>query len=305
VAFTTRSTNLAGSPGAHLQVFLQDFTAGTLDIVSRTSAGLLADADSYAASISADGAHVVFTSVAHNLAPLTPTVAKNVFARDLASSTTVPISVSDGGVLGNGASDTGAAVADGLVVAYASQATNVVPQDVSPIQDIYVASRSAFPTYRSFCYTGNAIFCPCSNQGLTGHGCNHSVNTDGALLRAGGDPIVQADSVLLEASNVVPNASLLFFQGTVRVNNGMGSTFGDGLRCAGGSVIRLAIRTADSSGRAVLGGGVPGDPQISVKGAIPAGGGVREYQAWYRNSAAFCTPALYNTTNGIEITWQP
>jgi Tol biopolymer transport system component len=305
VAFASRSTNLAGSTAAHAQVFLKDFTAGTLAIVSRTSTGVLADADCSTPSVSSDGEQVVFTSLAHNLAPLTPAVAKNVFARNLSAATTVPISATDGGVLANAASDTGVAAADGLVVAFVSIATNLIPQDTSPIQDIFVAGRSATPTYRSFCYTGNATFCPCSNQGLTGRGCGHSISADGALLRAAGAATVQGDTVLLEAFNLVPGASLLFFQGTLRVNSGMGSTFGDGLRCAGGTVVRLAVRIAGGAGYAALGAAITGDPLISVQGAVPAGGGVRTYQAWYRNAVAFCTPALYNTTNGIEITWQP
>jgi hypothetical protein len=32
---------------------------------------------------------------------------------------------------------------------------------------------------------------------------------------------------------------------------------------------------------------------------------VRTYQCWYRNAAAFCQPATFNLTNGIQTTWQP
>ena len=41
-----------------------------------------------------------------------------------------------------------------------------------------------------------------------------------------------------------------------------------------------------------------------VRGGVTAGN-VRRYQVWYRNSAAFCTPATFNLTNGLSVTWQP
>ena len=33
--------------------------------------------------------------------------------------------------------------------------------------------------------------------------------------------------------------------------------------------------------------------------------GLRTYQVWYRNAAAFCTPSTFNLTNGWETTWMP
>jgi hypothetical protein len=75
---------------------------------------------------------------------------------------------------------------------------------------------------------------------------------------------------------------------------------GDGLRCAGGTVVRL--RTRQNRGDASI---VPGanEPTLAVLGSIPASGGTRIYQAWYRNSATFCTSAAFNLTNAISATW--
>ena len=36
---------------------------------------------------------------------------------------------------------------------------------------------------------------------------------------------------------------------------------------------------------------------------VPAVGATRYYQVVYRNSAAFCTSATFNTTNGMQISW--
>jgi hypothetical protein len=99
----------------------------------------------------------------------------------------------------------------------------------------------------------------------------------------------------------------LFFQGTTASGGGAGVVFGDGVRCAAGTVIRLGIKTTVNSG---FFGGVasypqPGDQAISVRGAVPATGAVRLYQAWFRNSAAYCTSSTFNLSNGLRATWLP
>ena len=94
----------------------------------------------------------------------------------------------------------------------------------------------------------------------------------------------------------MPNSSALYFQGTAQLN----VMFGDGLRCAGGSILRLGTKQ-NASGTSQY--PAAGDPPISVRGAIPANGGLRTYQCWYRNAANFCTAATFNLTNGVEIVW--
>ncbi len=145
---------------------------------------------------------------------------------------------------------------------------------------------------------GSGTACPCGNAGLVDHGCASSVNAQGAQLRGSGTASLSADSLDLEGTGM-PNSSALFFQGTVRVSNGAGSLFGDGLRCAGGSIVRLKALT-NVAGTSHYPGA--GNPSVSVKGAVTSPG-LRTYQVWYRNAAAFCTPSTFNLTNGLEITW--
>jgi hypothetical protein len=145
---------------------------------------------------------------------------------------------------------------------------------------------------------GSGTACPCGNAGVANHGCASSVNAQGAELRASGTPSLSADSVALEGAGM-PSSSALYFQGTTQANGGAGSVFGDGLRCAGGSIIRLKAVT-NVGGTSHYPGA--GNPSVSVKGAITAPG-VRTYQVWYRNAAAFCTPSTFNLTNGVEVTW--
>jgi hypothetical protein len=152
-----------------------------------------------------------------------------------------------------------------------------------------------------FCFgDGSGTACPCGNNGTSGYGCANSINTSGANVLGTGTASLSADDVVLDASGL-PNASALFFQGTQRINGGAGVVFGDGLRCAGGTVRRLRTVLA-SNGEAQVPG--PSDPSLSSMGGITAPG-TFQYQVWYRNAAAFCTPNTFNLTNGYEIQWTP
>jgi hypothetical protein len=44
------------------------------------------------------------------------------------------------------------------------------------------------------------------------------------------------------------------------------------------------------------------DARISVRGAI-AVAGTRHYQVRYRNPASFCTPEVFNYSNGVSVAW--
>jgi hypothetical protein len=94
----------------------------------------------------------------------------------------------------------------------------------------------------------------------------------------------------------MPNSSCLYFQGTTQI----GIPFGDGLRCAGGTVTRLGTKTNVGGASQFPAGG---DPAVHVKGGVSVAG-TRTYQIWYRNAAAFCTPSTFNLTNGVLVPWQ-
>ena len=124
------------------------------------------------------------------------------------------------------------------------------------------------------------------------------------MLAASGSAHVAADSVVLRGSTLTPSAIGLFFQGTLAQGGGNGTAFGDGLLCSNGSVVRLGVRQA-SSGIVRFGYCVGSDAPIHVPGLIGPGGGTRFYQLWYRDPAAFCSPATFNLTNGVRIDWMP
>jgi hypothetical protein len=148
---------------------------------------------------------------------------------------------------------------------------------------------------------GSGTACPCGNAGASGNGCATSFNPAGGHLGARGNPSVSSDSIRLEASGL-SSSVVTFFQGTQRVGGGAGAVFGDGLRCAGGTIVRIAAVLA-TGGTARYPG--PIDASLSVRGMLPGTGGKRTYQVWYRNAAPFCTPATFTFTNGLELAWLP
>jgi hypothetical protein len=94
---------------------------------------------------------------------------------------------------------------------------------------------------------------------------------------------------------------VIYLQGTLQANGGNGSVLGDGLRCVGGSLVRLGTKINSSNGSTYPGSG---DLPISIRGALPPGGGTRTYQAWYRNPSGPCGSGS-NLTNGVQVTWVP
>ena len=154
------------------------------------------------------------------------------------------------------------------------------------------------PPFTAYCFgDGTGAACPCANNGAAGNGCASSINPAGGNIAGSGTASLAADTLVLTGSGL-PNSTALYFQGTTQI----ASAFGDGLRCAGGSVIRLGTKV-NAAGTSVYPGA--GDQPVSVRGSVATAGSVRNYQVWYRNAAAFCTPSTFNLTNGLSVTWQP
>ena len=154
---------------------------------------------------------------------------------------------------------------------------------------------------------GRGVACPCGNNGSPGFGCGTSVNANGTVLAHSGLASTTTDTLVLTLLGAPIGVSSLFFQGTSASGGGLGTVFGDGVRCVAGSVTRLGIKTTINSG--LFGGAASypaaGDPSITVRGVVPAAGAVRLYQVWFRNSAAYCTASTFNLTNGLRVTWLP
>lgn len=144
--------------------------------------------------------------------------------------------------------------------------------------------------------TGDSPLCPCNNLGNASTGCANSLGV-GATLEGTGTDGIANDDLVFEAAQLPPNVPALLFAGTSAVNAGLGAVFGDGLRCAGGSVVRLGVRFGDAIGGAEWGPGY-----VAQQGWVA--GDTRYFQVRYRNNAGPCV-AGFNTTNGLQVTFTP
>lgn len=175
---------------------------------------------------------------------------------------------------------------------------------VDSIPSLHVATWTPCPgsTGTLFCPGDGSQFpCPCGNDAApaSASGCANSLGAGGALSATGAASMT-LDTLLLTGAGM-PNSTALYFQGTTPVAGGIGQPFGDGLRCVGGSVRRIAI-TQNTNGASAYPS--PGAPPITVAGSVIAPG-TRHYQIWYRNGAQFCNPETFNLSNGWTIQWGP
>ncbi len=154
-------------------------------------------------------------------------------------------------------------------------------------------------SWNAYCFgDGSGGVCPCGNVGAVGHGCGNSNFGAGAYLeRSAGAFSTLNDTALLHAGNLPTNTPCLLFQGTTQLT---GAVFGEGLRCAGGFVVRMGVQSANANDVLFP---APGDPALSVRGAVPFEGASRTYQIWYRDSSPFCGTSNYNFTNGVHVLW--
>jgi hypothetical protein len=155
---------------------------------------------------------------------------------------------------------------------------------------------------QTFCFgDGSVTACPCGNASAIGDqaGCLNSFGL-GATLRIHGSASLAHDTLVLDGAQMT-NSSALYFQAANVAFGGAGFAFGDGVKCTAGPFVRLRTKV---NANGVSSYPEAGDAPISVRGFVGAPG-VRHYQVHYRNSAAFCTPATFNMTNGVTVTWGP
>ena len=151
VAFESGASNLHPDDGdISLDVFVRDLQADATVLVSRASgvAGAKGNAHSFSASVSADGRFVAFVSGASNLHPDDGVGTQDVLLRDLQADTTVLVSRAAGatGATGNGNSFSASVSADGLFVAFGTDASNLHLHDSDDTQDVFVRDLQAAMT---------------------------------------------------------------------------------------------------------------------------------------------------------------
>jgi len=160
----------------------------------------------------------------------------------------------------------------------------------------------------AFCFgDGSSGACPCANTGAAGRGCENSASTGGALLGANGVASLAGDSLQFHGANLLPNTLCIVFQGHSEIAP---LAYGDGLRCAGGSLKRMFLKTAVSG---AISAPEAGDPSVSARALalgdpIPSNA-TRVYHVYYRDgSTSFCPApqgSTFNASNAVSVLWAP
>jgi Tol biopolymer transport system component len=135
-------------PYSDAAIFVHDRQTDATERVSVASDGAQGNDSSESPSTSADGRYVAFRSAATNLVPGARSHAEDIFVHDRHTGQTEHVSVASDGTKGNGSSDSPSVSADGRYVAFASEASNLVPGDTNRQEDVFVHDRHTGETAR-------------------------------------------------------------------------------------------------------------------------------------------------------------
>jgi Tol biopolymer transport system component len=155
IAFSSDASDLlhgdsSNDPNGFTDVFLADTQTGDVTLVSAGIGDAPADGPSGLPDISADGRYVVFETTATNVVPSDANGATSDVVRFDATTGDIVLVSRRGiaGVQGDGASFGPTISADGTLVAFTSQATNLVGSDTNKKTDAFVRNVDAGTTTR-------------------------------------------------------------------------------------------------------------------------------------------------------------
>jgi hypothetical protein len=195
-------------------------------------------------------------------------------------------------------------------IAYTAHCTDRYANTGSSATRFYTASNGGGSPMVAYCDPGSSgvIPCPCANPPSgAGRGCNNSSNTGGAQLSATGTASVAADSVVFTTAGEKPTATSVVLQGTT--SNPSGVVFGQGVRCAAGTLKRLYVHNAvGGSITAPIGTDLSVSARSAQLGDPLSGGLTRYYGVYYRDpvvQGGCPATSTFNMTHGGSIAWQP
>ena len=157
-------------------------------------------------------------------------------------------------------------------------------------------SRASQASGASFCdATDGALFsCPCGNLGDPDSGCEIQQGTGGVRLCTVEQLTGAENRVTMQGTGYPLSAtptSIVIRSNALDPSRPV--VFGDGLRCVGVPLVRLAATFAAS-----------GSSNHSFGHGPMAGSGSFHYQLWFRNTPAmYCTPDAFNLSNGRTLDW--
>jgi Tol biopolymer transport system component len=309
VAFLSNATNLVpNDTNGAWDIFVRDRMLGTTE---RASVGTGGTQGTYceACSISSNGRYVAFTTGSDFFPG--DTAWRDIYIHDRMNDTTDLASLTNSGGLGNWDSDAPSISPDGRFVVFESAASNLVAGDTNALVDVFIRDRFA-TGFASACDPGlnNVIVCPCGNQPSgRARGCDNSSATGGASLSASGIAYLSTDGLVFTTSDEKPTATSVLLQGDASIATGI--VFGQGVRCAGGSLKRMYVKIA-VNGSIAAPDLTAGDPTISARsaqlGVTIQPGQPYYYLVYYRDPIVLggCSAgSTFNATQTGSVTYWP
>ena len=210
VAFLSHARLAPDDGNDLLDVYVYDRADGGLERVNRSSAGIEANAQALGRpSISADGRYVAFASHATNLVAGDTNGVADVFVHDRVTGVTVRASVGPGGVQGSGASRDPDLSDDGTVVAFTSNAFELIASDANGVADVFVRDLAAGVTTRvSVTSTGGEADQASGAPAISGDGRVVAFTSAASNLVAGDSNDVTDVFVHVRATGVTERASV-------------------------------------------------------------------------------------------------
>jgi hypothetical protein len=155
---------------------------------------------------------------------------------------------------------------------------------------------------------GGVLACPCGNpQAGLNRGCENSGATTGAALTAVGTESLGGDTVVFTTAGERNTALTILLQGTTSI--AAGTQYGQGVRCLGGSLRRLYVKSASAGSITAPGmGDLSVSAQSAAKGDTILPGTSRWYLAYYRdpNILGGCAAVFtFNATQTGQVDWMP
>lgn len=305
VAFSSRAFSLvAGDTNGTDDVFVRDRVAGTTERVSISSTGGEANGASgtvgKAVAISADGRTVAFQSFASNLVLSDTNGIADYFVHDRLSKRTERVNIGPGGVQANGSGGAGGVTlygpavsisADSRIVAFDSNASNLVPGDTNVADDVFVSDRH-IPAPSAYC-----------TAGTSSNGCN-------AIITASANPSVSFSTLCsINVSGIDGQRWGIVFYGVDHA----GFT---PIQWASGSTSSLCVKAAVERTPVQNSGGTPNvcdgaytldwnayqSTHPLAQGNPWSAGAKVHAQAWFRDPLAVKSS---NLSNALEMTYVP
>jgi hypothetical protein len=217
VAFYSRASNLHQLDTDSIgDVFARSLITGSTDLVSVNTAGTAnGDHVSRSPTISADGTVIAFGSRASDLHPLDMDDRPDVFARSLITDTTALVSLNADGTAGGGNANSVRPFvsADGNIVVFESDSSNLVAHDFNLLEDVFFADLATvtcdFDSSGSCDIVDLDLLVPeiasgldDTNFDLTGDGVVDLADRDAWLAEAGAMHLVSGNAYLLGDANL-------------------------------------------------------------------------------------------------------